>query len=383
MKLCAASLLILTLPAALWAGELPAGPEQAYQDAWYVEEGLREPLAAVQMYNDIAAKYQDNPDLAARALTRAAGCYKKLGQKAAERDTWKSAWDKYKDQIENSPEYQTESTWIRSTIRNALSSGPPLSSGMARIVNDILDRMDEQHVSPLRDEMLRQAQEQWQNGSYDTVSSLTFAIDLSRRLKDLQKAAAAQSNIGRFYLEQGDYIAAIEAYDTAKREYPNQPAVLAWNQMRMAEAFRLMDMTENAISSYAELLRSYPEQKEQVCWAKLWIGNCYRELKQLEPATKYWNEVAENPEAEKFPRPRRIARILAGAENPPDELDLTAKDEFTNDEAYFIAVRHRMNGAPDTALRFLEAAIKQSNGKDWPRLLAENALLAQRRQGEW
>jgi tetratricopeptide (TPR) repeat protein len=355
------------------AGEQKVTPELLYQEAWYLEEGLRDPAGAVGLYTEVASKFPGNKTIAAKALTRAAGCYGKLGKQQLERDIWVQAWRDYKEEIEKMPEIQHDYIPIISRIEN-LAVGP--SSDLAIVFSDILDQMQAAHIIPVRDRMLDKAEKQRESDPWGAVRSLRFAILLSTKLEDKATAAAAQSRIGEIWFEHEVFEAAILAYFEAQRYYPNQLGVLAWNEMKMAEAYRLRDRMQDALGHYNDLLRSYPDQAEQRLWGKLWMGDCQRDLGQFEAAERLWRDLAESKEAEAYPRQQRLARMLVGLEEAPAKLDTSAKDEFTNDEAYFISVRHEMEGDTEAALRFLEQTIAVSIGKDWPCMLASQQLAA-------
>ena len=369
MKLRIFCLLALACVTPAVAGEKQLDPESLYQQAWYLEEGLRDPAKAVALYTQVASRFPKNKAIAARALTRAAGCYKKLGREDMEREVWVKAWQDYKEEIEKSPEYQHDSIRIISRIEKDLAVS---SSDVAKLFGDILDQMQAVHIIPVRNRMLQQAEEQRQHNPLGALRSLRFAILLSTKLKDHATAVAAQSKIGEIWFEHEAFREAVEAYDEARRDYPNQRTILAWNQMKMAEAFRMMVRPLDAIDYYTGLLRDYSEQKEQVLWGRLWMGDCFRELGSPDTAKKTWQELAESDEEKAHPRQRRIARILVGLD--PATLHDPAGDEFDNDEAYFVAVRHKMDGNTKATRELLKLTIERSVGKDWPYMLASQYL---------
>ncbi|HUS58560.1 MAG TPA: hypothetical protein VM141_07900 [Planctomycetota bacterium] len=352
-------------------GAQETNADTLYNDAWYAEEGLRDPEKAVLLYKEVHAKFPASKDVALKSLTRAAECYRKLGNPAEEARVWEMAWKDYKEQIENSDEYQHEAIRIRTAIDKALAGAQGID--MAEAFNRILDQMPPQQLRPVRDSVLLQAAQQRQTNWFGAISSLKFAILLSVKLQDEVTAAKAQSEIGEIQLEQEDYFGAIEAFHEAQ-SYRKQRTVLAWNQMRMAEAYRLSYMTDMAISTYDDLFRAYPEQIEQVLWAKLWAADCYRELGQEKAASDILKEIAESTEAKNHPRQALMARILAGIEKPPAEFNPAAKDSFTNDEFYFIANRFKADGDLHKAVQFWKSSIEASVGKDWPYQMARQAL---------
>jgi len=364
-------LLAMVCAAPVGAGEKKVDPEVLYRKAWYVEEGLRDPAKAVTLYTEVAEKFSGRKAIAAKALTRAAGCYKKLGRVDMEREVWVEAWKHYKEEIEKSPRYQHESIRIISRIEKELAVS---STDVAKLFGDILGQMQAVHIIPVRDRMLEQAQKQRAHDLVGALRSLRFAILLSIKLGDEATAAAAQSKIGEIWFEHEAFSDAIKAYDEVRKDYPNQRRILAWNQMKMAEAFRLIDMPLHAIDYYGELLKDYSDQKEQVSWGKLWMGDCYRGLGNIESAKKTWKEMLRTDEAKEHPRQQMLARILLGLEAPPETLEAPANDEFANDEAYFIAVRHEMDGNTEAARKFLKLTIDLSAGKDWPHVLASHYL---------
>ena len=350
-----------------------ADAEVLFAEAWYTEEGLRDPAKAVALYREVAGKYPANKEIAAKALTRAAECYRKLGREEEEQAIGKKAWEDYREQIEKSPEYKDKSIRIRSYIGTVMEGAHGID--LVQVFGGILEKIPPQYIIPMRDDMLKQAAKQRDTDWPGAISSLRLSILLSMKIKDVATAARAQSDIGRTYLEQDLAFEAISVYLDAKNEYRDQRPVLAWNQMCVAEAYRSRSMTELAVSSYNDLLTTYPEQKEQVIWARLWIGDCYRDIEQARTAKQVWKELAEDAEAKDHPRQARLARIMAGLENPPAALDPNKKDEFSNDEAYFIAIRYAMDGDSPKAVQWMKTCIELSAGKDWPYQLARSWIL--------
>jgi len=371
MNLHLSWLLVLLTAARLAAGAQEPSTHTLYQEAWYVEEGLRDPEKAVRLYEEIAAKSAGDKEIGLKALTRAAECYRKLGNSAEEARVWEMAWKDYKEQIEKSDEYQHEAIRVRAAIDKALAGSEGID--LAEAFKKILDQMPPQQLRPMRDSSLLQAEQQRTKDGLSAIRSLKFAILLSTKLSDELTAAKAQSMIGEIQFEQEDYFGAIEAFGEARKNYPNQHTVLAWNQMRTAEAYRMSDMTDMALTTYDELIRAYPEQVEQVLWAKLWEGDCYRELVQDQSARDIWKEVAESKDAGKFPRPVRIGRMLAGMEKPA-EPDAADKDAFTNDEFYFIAVKYQVDGDVQKAVQYWKHVTEISENSDWPCALARQSL---------
>jgi len=365
MKQSMLSALLLALLAPAVAGDQERTPELLFQDAWYLEEGLRDPARAVQLYIEIEAKHKDNRALAAKALTRAATCYKKLGKPDLERDTWFRVLKDYKDEIEKSPEYQHDAFRFMAMMNKVLDMGLA-SDTAARVLSQLLDQMPPVNIIRERDRLMQQADEQAEVDPLGAVESLRLAILLSTKLKDSATAVAAQSKIGEIWFEHGAYMLAIQAYDEARTTYGNQLDALAWNEMKMAEAFRLLDMTLSAIGHYENLLKS--GQTQQVLWGKLWLGDYYRELGRMDKASELWQDVAENGSG----RQQRIARILAGLD--PPSMAINGTDVFANDEAYFMAIRYEMDGNREAALKLLRRALDVSNGKDWPYKLASERL---------
>ena len=357
--------IILLLLAPVATVRAAADPELLFQEGWYIEEGLRDPLRAAQLYLDIAAKQPDNRDLAARALGRAAGCYKKLGEEELERETWARAWKNYKEEMGRSPDWRREQIDLMARIDKVLREGDT-----ATLMYEILQRMEARHIYPVRDKMLDEARGFRRTDPIRAIEGFNAAIMLSMQMKDDETAARAQSEIGAIYLEMEDYINAIVAYNEALADYPNQREVLAWSKAKIAEAYRLRDMPTPAITEYEELLANFPEQKEAQFWAKLWLGDCHRELGRISRAREAWNSILESPDAGQFPRQAKLAKILLGLEEPPAELKVSKPDHFTNDEAYFIAVRHEMDGNIEQALAFYDKCMGVSDGKDWPYLPA-------------
>ena len=372
--LLAVAFVVAAAPGRAAAADAEQQLEQRFNEAWYIEEGQRDPEKAATIYREIEAKLPPGKkELGARALTRAAECYRKLGRTDVEQAIWIQAWTKYQEQIENSRDYQGGSLRIKTYIDKAMAG--VASNDLTQVFSGILEMMPPQYIIPMRDKMLKQAREERGTSWSGAISSYRLAILLSMKIKDEATAAQAHSDIGRIYLEEGLRPEAVEVFFEVKNQYPNQRLVLAWNQTSVAEAFRMWARLDHAVDSYNDLLITYPDQKEQVFWARLWMGDCYRDLGQLQTARQMWKEEAEDTGAKDFPRQARLARILAGLEDPPPALDAAAKDEFTNDEAYFIAIRHEMDGDSAKAMQWMKTCKDISTGKDWPYQLAMNWIL--------
>jgi tetratricopeptide (TPR) repeat protein len=371
MKLRTIYLLGLMCIAPAAAAEDKADPEQLYQKAWYYEESLLDPGQAVTMYKSIESMFPKRRAIAAKALARAAGCYGKLGKEGLERATWTRLWKEYKDEAEKSPEIQNDLLRTLTTIDELLNGPPP---NVAKVYEELVGKIPLNVISPIRDKKLEEARAKRQTEPMEAIDYLRFAILLSRQIKDDATAASAQSAIGDIWFELGAYPKAIRIYEDVRSAYGYQHSILAWNEMKIAEAYRMMPTPSKAIERYAELSSTYPNQKEQVLWAKLWMGDCHnRELDDSETAKAIWREVAESEDAKKLPRQQTIARILAGLENPPETFRRVG-DEFDNDQAYFIAVACEMTGNDDAALAFMRLAENCSEGNDWPYTLVERYL---------
>ena len=355
------------------AAEDKADPEQLYQRAWFIEESLLDPREAVKEYKTIASEFSEHRAIAAKALARAAGCYEKLGDEDRVTETWAQVWEDYRDEVKNWPE-------IRHALLRALLMTDQLLAGTSPDVVDafakLFAKMSANVISPVRDELLNRARTQRETDPLKAARTLRLPVYLSTQIKDYATAASAQSTIGEIWLEQEAYQDAIETYKEVETVYggllaPDQHSILAWNRMKVAEAFWLWDRHLQALKDYDKLIEDYPDQKEQVLWGKLWKGDCCRELGDREAAEAIWREVAESKNAEKFPRQQTIARILAGLEDPPEQPK-GAGDEFDNDEVYFIAVRHKMAGNADAARRLMRLALG-SEKKDWPHMLVQKS----------
>lgn len=367
MRRSVLSLLMLALVCQTVTGEQERTADAQFQEAWYLEEGLRDPARAVVMYLEIESKYKDRRSLAAKALTRAATCYKKLGKVDLERDIWFRVVKEYKDEIEKSPEYQHDAFRFMAMMNKVLDMGV-WSDTANRVLSQLLDTTPQVNIIRERDRLMQQAEEQAEVDPLGAVESLRLAILLSTKLKDDATAVATLSGIGEIWFEHGAYMLAIQAYDEARNTYGNQLDTLAWNEMKMAEAFRLLDMTLSAIEHYNSLLKS--GQTQQVLWGKLWLGDYYRELGRTDSAIELWQDVAERGSG----RQQRIARVLTGLDAPTNEVPGDGKDVFANDEAYFMAIRHEMDGSREAAHQLLRRTMEISNGKDWPYKLASERL---------
>lgn len=364
-------LLALLCIAPVASAEDKPDAEQLYQHAWFIEESLLDPREAVKEYNRIASEFDEHRAIAAKALARAAGCYEKLGDEDRERETWFRVWKDYKLEVLKWPEVKDDVfRTLMMTEQFLAGTSPDVVGAFAKL----FAKMSANVISPVRDELLNRARTQRETDPVKAAKTLRLPIYLSTQIKDYATAASAQSAIGEIWFEQEAYRHAIEIYEEVEIVYggllaPDQHSILAWNRMKIAEAFRLWDMHLQALENYTRLIETHPDQKEQVLWGKLWKGDCYRELGKPEEAKRIWREVAESEDAKKFPRQQTIARILAGLEDPPEQPK-GARDEFDNDELYFIAIRHEMADNADAARRLMRRALG-SERKDWPHMLVQ------------
>ncbi len=346
---------------------------ERYAEAWYAENGLLNVERAAELYQSVAAAPGAEPELAARALLRLAACYRTLGQDAAAGGAELEARRRYPQVIKRFPTYRLGV--LHRQLDEAFGGGGGASAGQA--IERFLEGLDVAAVHSICESCYDQAAELQESRPLDSVPVLRKAIAISTYLRQLERAAFAQKDIGDIYAAAGRSREAIAAYRKVQEAFPTCRSVAAWAAMSLAELHRIEGRLAEAVEVYRTIERDYPGQLPQVLWASLWMGDAFRAAGKMADAQAAWRHVLEELNEPDYADQIAIAARLLGrsALEPPR----IPNDEFANDMAYFLAVTHEMEGEWKEAIAQYDRCIELSRGHDWPRALAVRARKSARR----
>ena len=372
---CLAAAVSLLIPAA-------AGVESTlaleYQRAWYLENGLQEVARAARLYASIAGNASADPALAARALLRLAACYRHLGKDDAASETELEARRRFPDAIKKFPAYRLEQLHRR--LDEGFDVGETATAG--RAIEKFLKGLDVATVHSVCEAFYNQARELRRAKRPEaSIAALRKAIAISTYLRQLERSAFLQKDIGDICASAGRYAEAIAAYRRAQADFPSYKNVGAWAQLSIAEVYRLRDKLPEAVEAYRAVARGYPGQVGQVLWAKLWMGDAFRVAGKMADARAAWRRVVEEFNEPEYAQQVVMAALLLGQATPP-RRDPFPRDEFANDRAYFVAVHYEMSGQQEQAAAYYRTCRTLSRENDWPRELAERAVEAARPTAE-
>lgn len=356
LTLAAAVLLPLLVPRGSVQAEesLDSLAWRVFQKAWYTETGLRQLAEAIALYQQAAEQAQasGDRDMAARAYVQVARCYEKLQKKQEAIQAYQNAF------LISPAEHRDPNEIIRNLERPA-----------EQLV--FLGEIPEPNLKALSDYFYTEAEKVQIENPEKAIELYRQAIRFSKFLGQLERAAYANSFIGDLYRRLERYDEAMAAYREVQREFSQEIAVLAWCPIRIAETYRLVGRTAEAISAYRELdAPLFEKQVQQKLWAKLWLGDTLRCAGELDSAHTTWSEIRSlQPEA---PLPAQLAAFLLGEQalTVPEE----PADPFSNDAAYFAAVRFELGRDSEGAAKAYQQCVRLSQGYDWPRQLAASAL---------
>lgn len=375
------------------AGRLPAaGVAMRYQEAWYLENGLGEVARAAELYREVAASPRAEPALAAKALLRLAACFRYLGQEDDASRAELLARRRFPEAIKRFPSYRLGA--LHKQLDEAFGVGDATAG---RAIERFLEGLDVATVHSICEACYRQADELRArrrrrplvaasppqgarvaaSPPQAAIAALRKAIAISTYLRQLERSAFAQKDIGDIHAATGHAREAIAAYRKVQTGFPTRRNVAAWAGMGIAEMHRLEGRLAEAVEAYRAVVREYPDQLPQVLWATLWMGDTFRAAGKMADAQAAWRRVLEEFNEPDYAGQIAIAaRLLGQAAIKPPRMP---NDEFANDRAYFLAVHHELAGEPEKAVTDYERCIALSKGHDWPRALAARALEAARR----
>lgn len=344
-----------------------------YEDAWYRENGLHDLAGAAEGYRAVADAAGVEPALAAKALLRLGACRRELGDAEGASRAELEARRRYPEEIKRFPTHRLEV--LDKQLDEAFNVADAASAAQA-IVRFLSD-LDVAVVHSICEWCYAQAAERRAREPLSSIPALRKAIAISTYLRQIERSAFAQKEIGDILAAAGRYDDAVAAYRKVQEDFPEVKGACAWAQMGIAEAQRLRGRLPEAVEAYRAVERDYPGQLAQAIWANLWMGDAFRVAGKTADAQAAWRRVLEE-----FNEPGYAdllglaARLLgqAGERAVPKVPD----DEFGNDVAYFLAVEQELLGRPDRARRWYERCVALSRGSDWPRALAARALEAGR-----
>ena len=359
---------VLLAPGA-WASDGAAALR--YQEAWYQENGLHDLEQAAATYRSVAEAESIEPTLAAKALLRLGACCRELGKLEAASQAELEARRRFPDEVKKFASYRLEV--LHKQLDEAFNVGDAATASQA--IERFLQDLDVAAVHSICESCYGEAFEKRKTDPLGSIPALRKAIAISTYLRQLERSAFAQKDIGDIHVSLGRYDDAIAAYRKVQENFPVVKSVCAWAQMSIAEIHRLRGRLAEAVEAYRGVGRDYPGQLTQVVWAYLWMGDAFRVAGKMADAQAAWRWVLEEFNEPAYADQIAIAARLLGQARKPERVNLP-KDEFANDVAYFLAVEQELAGKADRARRFYELCVRRSKGNDWPRALAMRAIEA-------
>ncbi len=364
-------------------GKMPVPPQDAratvagegelatrYEEAWYQENGLHDLGKAAELYRSVAAAGgAAEPALAAKALLRLGACYRELGDAEAASRAEVEARRRFPEEMKRFPTHRLEV--LDKQLDEAFNVGDAATATQA-IVRFLSD-LDVAVVHSICEWCYAQAAERRATDPLGSIPALRKAIAISMFLRQIERSAFAQKDIGDMYAAADRYDDAIAAYRKVQQDFPEAKGVGAWAQLGVAEVQRLRGRLPEAVEAYRAAERDYPGQVLQALWANLWMGDAFRVAGKAADAQAAWRRVLEEFNEPGYANLLGIAARLLGQADSGDRQALP-DDEFANDVAYFLAVEQELAGKPDRARRWYQRCVALSRGNDWPRPLAARAL---------
>jgi len=340
-----------------------------YEEAWYQENGLHDLRRAAQLYGAIAASEAAGPALAAKALLRLGACHRELGDAAAASKAELEARRRFPDEMRKFPTHRLEVLHKQLDEAFNVADAGTATAAIVRFLSDL----DVAVVHSICEWCYAQAAEKRATEPLASIPALRKAIAISTYLRQIERSAFAQKEIGDIFASAGRYDEAIAAYRKVQEDFPDVKGACAWAQLGVAEAQRLRGRLPEAVEAYRAVERDYPDQVAQAIWANLWMGDAFRVAGKIADARAAWRRVAEEFNEPAYSDQLALAARLLEPASGSDKVRLP-DDEFANDVAYFLAAEQELAGKPDRARRWYQRCIALSRGSDWPRALAERAL---------
>ncbi|MFP4055735.1 MAG: tetratricopeptide repeat protein [Candidatus Brocadiia bacterium] len=371
MKRLALCALVFALAPALGGQGGEPSPARRYQQGWYQEHGLHDIEGAVDIYRQVAESPGAEPEVAAKALLRMAACYRRLGEEEAASEAEVAARRRFPDAVEGFPTYRLEV--LHKQLDEAFDVADSATASQA-IVN-FLESLEPAAVHSVCESCYGEALRLRAAEPLASIPAYRKAIAISTYLRQLERSAFAQKDIGDIYASEGRYEEALAAYRKVQDDFPEVRKVGAWAQLSIAEVHRLQGHLAEAVEAYRAVERKYPNQVRQALWAHLWMGDAFRAADKMADARGAWRRVLEDFNEPAYAEPIALAARLLGQAAPGTRVRLP-QDEFANDTAYLLAVSHEMQGEEEKAKRYYRLCLRASTGNDWPRPLAARALEA-------
>jgi len=346
-------LLLSSILAISCFGEKPY--QKTFNEGWYAENALRNLDAAIKLYNEVAesAGQVGDEDLESRAFLRIGLCYERLQKKD---DALRA--------------YQKALRLKKEDLKSFDAALAKLGSPAGKLINldEFLSQLPEEIQKNICDHFYTRAETIQNDVPEQAIQIYRRAVHVSKFLKQHERAGFALSFIGDLFRRQGRFRDALKTYKDVETQFDKETAVLAWNYIRIAETFRLLNQPEDARKAYAALQdERFARQAQPRLWSQLWLGDTYRVMSDPVNAKKTWSKMIQEETL-----PERIAKMLATGE--PTIFSQEPEDPFANDVAYFIAVREAMAGNSEAAADSYKQCVGLSHGFDWPRQLAELEL---------
>ena len=343
------------LPAAIGDGGKPApSATSLFHHAWYTENGQRDLAEAVETYREVIemAERKGDRSLAARSYVRIGVCLGRLQKKSEAIQAYQKALS-----LRNVDDRDYDE--VIATLERPAANLLDLNE-----LPDVIQKRICEHF-------YKRAEKLQAEDPSKAIDAFRRAVDVNRAVGETEQAGHVMSSIGDLFRRKGAFGEALQTYREVLEEFPEEYSVLAWNHIRIAETYRLIDQPGAAIAAYSMIEdQKFIRQVQQRLWAKLWTGDAYRAKDEIEAARRAWRAMltsAQNP-----PLPEQLAAMLLDK----GEIPATQEPEslFANDLAYFVAVRYEMKNDLDSARQWIEKCIQLSQGHDWPRQLAEKTL---------
>jgi len=355
--------------AAAWAseGELAL----RYQEAWYQENGLHDLGKAAELYSSVASGAETaEPALAARSLLRLGACRRELGDADGAGKAELDARRRFPDEIRKFPAHRIEVLHKQLDEAFNVADAATASQAIVRFLSDL----DVAVVHSICEACYAQAVERRASAPLASIPALRKAIAISTYLRQIERSAFAQKDVGDIYAAASRHEEAIAAYRKVQEDFPDVKGPCAWAQLGIAEVQRLRGRLPEAVEAYRGVERDYPGQIAQVIWATLWMGDAFRVAGKTADAQAAWRRVVEEFNEPGYADLLAIAARLLGQAPGGEGRAKLPDDEFANDVAYFLGVEEELAGRPEAARKWYQRCVEVSRGNDWPRALAARAI---------
>jgi len=309
--------------------------------------------------------------VAAKALLRLAACYRQMGDDDTAGEVELEARRRFPQAVKRFPTHRLEV--LEKQLDEAFNVADAETAAQAIV--RFLEGLDDATVRTICESVYARARLMRQQDPLASIPALRKAVAISTYLRQLERSAFVQKDIGDIYASAGRNGAAIAAYRKVQQDFPTVKTAGAWAQLGIAEIQRLEGRLAESVGAYRAVERDYPGQLSQVLWANLWMGDAFRAAGKMADAQAVWRRVLEDFNEPDHADKLTIAARLLGQAKPGLHVR-AANDEFANDIAYFLAVEQELAGRPDGARRFYRRCVELSRGNDWPRPLAVRALEA-------